>query len=302
MRAHARTRVQRLLLPYLLAAPAFALMLGVLMYPLAHAIVTSFSSEATIFHPARFVGLANYRAALSDPIFGRATGNTLYWTIAVTVAEVVVGLYFALLLHQRFAGRGIFRGLVMLPWLIPSVVGAIGWAFMFNPDYGFINQALNQGGLGHLAHPWLGDPTTALPAAILVGTWKGFGFYMLMLLAGLQNIAPELYEAARIDGAGRLALFRHITLPGLRTVLFSSALLGIIWTANYFDAIYILTGGGPARLTETLPIFVFVTAFTYFNINEAIAASNLLLLLVLVLLLVYVVAFSRFSTAEDRLL
>jgi multiple sugar transport system permease protein len=291
-----------LLLPYLLAAPAFALMLGVLVYPLVHALVNSFSSEATIFHPARFVGLANYQAALADPIFARAVGNTLYWTVAVTVGEVLVGLYFALLLQQRFVGRGLLRGFVMLPWLIPSVVGALGWAFMFNPDYGFINQALNQSGLGSLARPWLGDPTTALPAAILVGTWKGFGFYMLMLLAGLQGISPELYEAARMDGAGHLALFRHITLPGLRAVLFSSVLLGIIWTANYFDAIYILTGGGPARLTETLPIFVFVTAFTNFNINEAIAASNLLLLIVVALLVVYVVAFSRFSSAEDRLL
>jgi multiple sugar transport system permease protein len=139
-----------------------------------------------------------------------------------------------------------------------------------------------------------------MPAAIFVGSWKGFGFYMLMLLAGLQSIPTDLYEAGRIDGAGRLALFHHITLPGLRPVLFSSILLGIIWTANYFDAIYILTGGGPARLTETLPIFVFVTAFTNFNINEAIAASNLLLLLVVALLVIYIVAFSRFSTAVDR--
>ncbi len=300
MRSATRGTLQRVLLPYALAAPAFVLMLAILVYPLIQAMVASFSVEASLFHPAHFVGLANYENAVNDPVFFRAIGNTFYWTIGVTVGEVILGMYFALLLHRRFWGRGLYRGLIMLPWLIPSVVGALGWAFMFNPDYGFINQALSQSGLSRLTHSWLADPTTAMPAAIFVGSWKGFGFYMLMLLAGLQSIPTDLYEAGRIDGAGRLALFHHITLPGLRPVLFSSILLGIIWTANYFDAIYILTGGGPARLTETLPIFVFVTAFTNFNINEAIAASNLLLLLVVALLVIYIVAFSRFSTAVDR--
>lgn len=291
---------RRGLTPYLLAAPAFILMLSVLVYPVLNNIVQSFRTEATVFSPARFVGLANYQSVIEDTNFARSVGNTLYWTIAVTILEFVVGLYFALLLHRNVKGRGLYRGVVILPWIVPGVVAALGWLFMYNADFGVVNATLRGAGAGNLAHPWLGDPTTAMPAAIVMGTWKGFGFYMLILLAGLQNISLELYEAARIDGANRLHLFRHVTLPGLRPVIFSAILLGIIWTANYFDAIYILTGGGPARLTETLPIFIFVTAFTNFDLNEAIAASNVLLVLILILIALYLGLFSRLSLREDR--
>ncbi len=297
-----RRSYSQVLLPYALVAPAFALMLGVLVYPLLNSVVQSFWSETTVFSPARFVGLANYQSVVNDPIFGRAIGNTLYWTIAVTGLQFALGLYFAMLLHQRFRGRGLYRGVIILPWLVPSVVAALGWAFMFNADYGVINQTLRQQGLGSFAHPWLGDPSTAMLTAIGLGAWKGYGFYVLMLLAGLQNISVDLYEAARIDGANVGQLFRYITLPGLRPIILSSVLLGLIWTANYFDAIFILTGGGPARLTETMPIFVYVTAFSNFNLNEAIAGSNLLLLIVLGIIAVYLVLFTRVSTSEDRLL
>jgi multiple sugar transport system permease protein len=209
------------------------------------------------------------------------------WTLGVTIGQVVVGLYFALLLHQRFPGRWLARMAVIIPWVLPGVVVAVTWRFMYSQDFGLINLVLRELGLGQFAHAWLGDRQTAMLAVIVVGIWKGFGFYTLMFLAGMQTIPVELYEAAKIDGAtGRQQLF-GITLPLLRPVMITSTVLGLIWTSNYFEAIFVMTGGGPARSTETLPMFIYNTGFTFYRIEEAMAGSNLLMLIVLVMLGLY---------------
>ena len=216
-------------------------------------IVSSMFSRPTFTRPSVFIGLANYLEVLNDPIFPTAVKNTFIWTIGVTFGQVILGAYFALLTHRRFPGRWLVRVLVILPWVLPGIVGAITWRFMYHQELGLINNVLRSVGLGHLAQSWLGNAQTAMLAAIIVGIWKGFGFYALMFLAGLQTIPTQLYEAAKIDGAnGRQQLFK-ITLPLLRPVAVTSTVLGLIWTSNYFDAIFILTGGGPARATETLP-------------------------------------------------
>jgi multiple sugar transport system permease protein len=175
------------------------------------------------------------------------------------------------------------------------------WRFLYAGDFGLFNQTLRAIGLDNLTRAWLTNLETAMPAVMLVGVWKGFGFYMVMLLAGLQGIPTDIVEAARLDGAGRPQMLRDITLPLLRPVILMSVVLGLIWTSNYFEAIYILTGGGPARATETLPIFIFNTAFHFYRLNEAIAGAIILLLLVVSMVTIYMLLFFRLNKQEDVL-
>jgi multiple sugar transport system permease protein len=274
-------------LAYAFSAPALLAVIGVLFYPIISLLITSLYSKPTLSRPSAFIGLVNYLTVLADPIFSSAVWNMFVWTLGVTIGQVVVGLYFALLLHQRFPGRWLARMAVIIPWVLPGVVVAVTWRFMYSQDFGLINLVLRELGLGQFAHAWLGDRQTAMLAVIVVGIWKGFGFYTLMFLAGMQTIPVELYEAAKIDGAtGRQQLF-GITLPLLRPVMITSTVLGLIWTSNYFEAIFVMTGGGPARSTETLPMFIYNTGFTFYRIEEAMAGSNLLMLIVLVMLGLY---------------
>jgi multiple sugar transport system permease protein len=164
---------------------------------------------------------------------------------------------------------------------------------MYHQELGLINNTLKAVGLDHLARSWLGQKDTAMPAVIVVGIWKGFGFYTLMFLAGIQTIPNELYESARIDGAGERQQLFSITLPLLRPVAITSTVLGLIWTSNYFDAIFVLTGGGPARSTETLPMYVYNTAFAHYRFEKGTAGSNILLLVVLIILVLYGIFLTR---------
>lgn len=281
------------LLAYLFLAPTLIIIALVLFYPIINLVMTSFYSRPTLSRPSVFIGVENYLEVLNDPIFPLAVRNTLLWTFGVTLGQVLLGLYFALILHRRFPGRWLARMLVIVPWVLPGIVVAVTWRFMYSQDFGLINLVLRSIGLENLAQPWLGSQQTAMPAAIVVGIWKGFGFYALMFLAGLQTIPTELYESARIDGAGERQQLRFITLPLLRPVAITSTVLGLIWTSNYFDAIFVLTGGGPARATETLPMFIYNTAFSFYRTEEAMAGSNILMVIVLLLLVFYGVILTR---------
>jgi multiple sugar transport system permease protein len=226
--------------------------------------------------------------------------NTFIWTFGVTIGQVILGLYFALILHRRFPGRWLARALVIIPWILPGIVSAVTWRFMYSQDFGLINLVLRSIGLPQFAHAWLGDVQTAMISVIIVGIWKGFGFYTLMFLSGMQTIPTELYESARIDGANERQQLLGITLPLLRPVMITSTVLGLIWTSNYFDAIFVMTGGGPARATETLPMFIYNTGFSFYRTEEAMAGSNILMFVVLALLGVYFVVTRLISPGSRR--
>ncbi len=280
-------------LAYLFLAPVLITIALVLFYPIINLVRTSFYSQPTYFHPSEFIGFKNYRAVLHDPIFPTAVKNTFYWTFGVTLGQVIVGMYFALLLHRHFPGRWLARMLVIIPWVLPGIVVAVTWRFMYHQELGLINNTLKAIGLDDMARSWLGRKETAMPAVIVVGIWKGFGFYTLMFLAGMQAIPNELYESARIDGAGERSQLFSITLPLLRPVAITSTVLGLIWTSNYFEAIFVLTGGGPARSTETLPMYVYNTAFAHYRFEKGMAGSSILMLVVLTILAVYGLFLSR---------
>jgi len=295
MQPSRRQALHENLLAYLFLLPAILAIVLVLFYPIINLFVTSFFSRPTLTRPSHFIGLVNYLSVLQDPIFPTALRNTIVWTLGVTIGQVMIGMYFALILHLRFPGRWLARALVIVPWILPGIVVAVTWRFMYSQDFGLINLVLRGIGLDQLAHAWLGDVQTAMIAVIVVGIWKGFGFYTLMFLAGMQTIPTELYEAARIDGANDRQQLVRITLPLLRPVLITSTVLGLIWTSNYFDAIFVMTGGGPARSTETLPMFIYNTGFAFYRTEEAMAGSNVLMVIVLLLLGVYLLIARRIS-------
>jgi multiple sugar transport system permease protein len=272
---------------YLYILPAFLVMGIVVYYPMLYNIVLSLFSEQVFDEPARFIGLGNYAALLADAGMYNATLLTLAWTFLLTLLQYAAGLITALLLDSRAAASRALRALYILPWIVPAVVTAIAFRFMYNFDYGLINATLRSLGLGGLARAWIATPGTAFGAAIVLGVWKGFPFYMLMLLAGLQTIPRDLINAAQIDGATPFGVLRHIKMPFLMPVTLSSLILGIIWTANYFDGIYLLTGGGPANATMTLPIYIYQTAFSSFELTRASTASILLLVLVVAVAVPY---------------
>ena len=295
-----RNALRENVVAYLFMLPTIIVMLGVLLYPIISLFATSFYSRPTLSRPTEFIGFGNYLSVLSDPAFLPAVKNTLIWTAGVTLGQTMLGLYFALILHRPFPGRWLARMLVIVPWVLPGIVVAVTWRFMYHQDIGLVNNLLRAVGLGELARSWLGNRDTAMIAVMIVGIWKGFGFYSLMFLAGLQTIPKDLYEAARIDGADeRQQLFR-ITLPLLRPVMLTTVVLGLIWTSNYFEAIFVLTGGGPARSTETLPMFIYNTAFSFYRTEEAMAGSNILLLLVLAILGVYFLIMNRGKLTAAR--
>lgn len=238
----------------LLLAPAIALLGAVAMYPIVTTVWLSLHRSILVFHEQHFVGLANWSALMGDARFWGALRTTLYFVAVAVTVELALGLAFALLLHASFRGRGLMRAAVLVPWAIPTVVAARLWSWMFNVDHGVIPSLLP----GHEVN-WLGAPGYALHAGILVDVWKTTPFVTLILLAGLQAIPAELSRAAQLDGAGPLKIFWSITLPLLRPAIAVAAVFRGLDAMRVFDAVYVLTGGGPANTTETLSIYAYKT-------------------------------------------
>jgi multiple sugar transport system permease protein len=230
--------------------PAGLLLAGVALVPIATAVWLSFRSVLLVFHRNEPAGWSNYAFLLHDARFGNALANTLYFAVVSVTLEVAIGLPLALLLHRSFRGRSALRAAVLVPWCIPTVVSARMWAWLWNPDYGLVTRLLGVGDV-------LGIPGRAMHAAILVDVWKSTPFVALLLLAGLAGIPDEVHRAARVDGASRWRIFASITLPLLGPTLAITVLFRGLDALRVFDAVYVLTGGGPANTTETLSIYAY---------------------------------------------
>ena len=232
-----------------LAAPAMAILAGVAVLPVLAALWLSLHRSILVFHEERFIGIANFRFLFSDGRFWSALGTTAYFTAVAVAAELLIGLPVAMLLQR---GGGFFRAAILLPWAIPTAVSARMWAWLFNADYGLLHRLLP-------GVDWLGSPRTALHAAILVDVWKTTPFVALILLAGLSAIPGDVVKAARVDGARPARIFFSITLPLLRPAILLALLFRSLDAFRVFDAIYVLTEGGPANATETLSIYAYKT-------------------------------------------
>ena len=236
-------------------APAAVTLAAVTLFPAIYILWLSLEQRSPVLGAVRFVGAANYLRLLSDARFWNALGNTVYFTAVSVALELALGLVMALLLRRAFRGRALIYAVVLIPWAVPTVVTARMWEWMYNADYGVINYLLG------IQINWLGSPGWAMHAAILMDVWKSTPFAALLLLAGLQNIPAELYHAAAVDGAGRWTAFRRVTLPLLMPLMLVVLILRTIDAFRVFDAIYVLTGGGPANGTETLSIYAYKVLF-----------------------------------------
>ncbi|MEX6508942.1 carbohydrate ABC transporter permease [Jiella sp. M17.18] len=257
-----RRRLRRdAFLPYALLTPAVVVVLIIVFAPMIEALVTSFY-DYVLFRPnaAAFVGIANYVKLFHDPVFWTSLWQTALWIGLTVPLQMGLGLIAALLLNRDFAWRGLARALVIIPWALPSVVIALMWRWIYDPNIGVLNDLLLRLDIVRAAIPWLASPDVALYAVIATLTWQGFPFFAVMILAGLQGIPKSQYEAAAIDGASAWRQFRHITLPGIGPILATAGLLRTIWVANSIDVIFVMTGGGPGYSTYTLPLFAFVKA------------------------------------------
>lgn len=269
-------------MPYWLLSPAVLATLIVVFYPMLQAGITSLYYEI-LWKPkaTRFIGLDNFIAIARDPVFRASLGRTALW-IGITVPlQLALGFVTALLLNQQFRWRTLARSLILIPWALPSVVIGLMWSWIYHPQVGLLNDLLLRVGMLNSAIPWLADPDTALYSIIAALVWQGFPFFAIMILAGLQTIPANLYEAAAIDGATTWQQFVEITLPGLKSVLVTAVMLRIIWVANSMDVIYVMTGGGPGYATHTLPLYAFKRTYSSmdFGYGSALAVTFALLLL-----------------------
>ena len=266
---------------WLFMAPSLLILAVFVVYPMSQALYLSFT-DYDVLTPAEWVGLGNYRELLEDEAFRRALLNTLYYAGVTTPVSVGLALGTAILLNRRFPLRGLGRTAIFLPVVVGLAVVAIAWGFLLDPDIGLISHWLGKVGLTS-QQGWVRDPDLAMLAVMLVGIWKNFGFYMVIYLAGLQSIPRDLYEAARLEGAGAWGRFRHVTWPLLANQTLLVLILCATATLQAFDQIYVMTRGGPFFRTETLVMLIYRQGFDEFRFGYAAAISWVLVVLILAL-------------------
>jgi multiple sugar transport system permease protein len=269
-------------------APAALTLIGLALYPSLWVLWLSLQQRIPIFGIARFVGLEHYGFLAGDPRFWNAAWVTLVFTSASVALELVLGLAVALALKGQRAGRRLALSLLLLAWALPSVVTAKLFEWLYHPSAGLINVLL-----GGRALNWLGDPTLALPGLILADVWRTMPFVALLCYARLLTIPPEVYEAARVDGAGRLATLTLVTLPLLRSILLVALLFRTLDALRAFDLMYVLTGGGPASTTETLTVYAYRSLFQTLQLGFGAAIGVVIFALVMAIAGVYLRALRR---------
>jgi multiple sugar transport system permease protein len=282
---------------WLFVAPALAIIGLFFFLPAAAAFVLSLTDfdiyALSDLRNLRFVGLSNYGVLLTDPLFWQALRNTIYFVVVGAPLSIAASLGAALLLNSRLARfKAFFRTALFAPVVTTLVAVAVIWRYLLHARYGLINYAL--GGLGVGPVDWLGDPRWAMPAIILFAVWKNFGYNMIIFVAGLQTIPEDLYEAARIDGAGAWARFRHVTLPGLAPVVLLVTLLTVAGYLQLFAEPYVMTQGGPAQSTVSVLYFMYEQGFKWWNLGTASAVAFLLFVLMLA------VTFAQLTIARRR--
>ncbi|HLA48573.1 MAG: ABC transporter permease [Nitrospinae bacterium RIFCSPLOWO2_12_39_15] len=271
----------------LFVIPALILLSLVTIYPIIYVFYLSLHRRLLIFNISKFVWFENYLFLLNDNRFWNAFKNTIYFTVVSVSLELLIGLFVAVLLNRAFRLKGLMRAVILIPWAIPTVVSARMWEWMYNTDFGILNYVLGS------EINWLGSPFWAMNAAIFMDVWKTTPFVAILLIAGLQVIPQELYQAARIDGAGGWAIFRRITLPLLKPVILIVLIFRTLDAFRVFDAVYVLTGGGPANTTETLSIYAYKVLFQTLQFGYGSTLSAVVFLCTGIISIFYIRILSR---------
>jgi arabinogalactan oligomer/maltooligosaccharide transport system permease protein len=282
-----------------LVVPSFVLLAAVVFYPFFYNLLLAFGNmNLTKIRDWQFIGLRQFTKIFTEPSqpdFYAVFGKTIIWTVVNVTFHVALGVFLALLLNQKIRGKAIYRTLLILPWAIPQYIVALTWRGMFNYEYGSINAILTR----YLSLPaveWLRSPTEAFLACIITNVWLGFPFMMVVALGALQSIPHELYEAAEIDGASSWHKFKTITIPLIKPVMIPAITLGIVWTFNNLNIVWLVSNGGePSDNTHILVSFVYKAAFNYYSFSYAAALS----LVIFLLLFVFSTVFMRQSKATE---
>lgn len=269
--------------------PTLLIMGLMLYYPMIGTVIESFHDTSFISPEPRYVGWAIYEKIWNSRQFPQLVWNSVAWTLGVVLLQNFLGFFAAMLLNQKLPGQGMMRALVMLPFVLPGVVTAILWRFMYDPQLGLINSILLRFGLIEDNAAWLASSDTAMAAVIFVAVWKGFPFSMLIFLAALQNVDKSQLEAATLDGAGAWRRLIDVTIPSIREVIVVNIVLTLILTFNYFDIVWVLTKGGPQNSTHIFPTKIFETGFGQFRFGDAAVYGVFSILILAVLVALYVI-------------
>lgn len=283
-------RIPRRMEPYLMIAPVVVLFLVLIGVPIVILIRYSLLDNVIFVQQSHFVGFSNYTSILRSASFWSAVEHTLIFTVVCVLAQLALGFAFATLLNTKDVGRvtkAVFRVIYILPWMFTAVIVALLWRLLLDPN-GVINYLLGLIGVVRKAFPWLATPGWAMGCIIVINIWAGYPFFMITLLAGLQSVSPELYEAARVDGADYAQQLRNVTLPHLRPIIIGIGLLDVLWTTQQFTLVWITTGGGPLGSTQVLGTYIYTLAFQSYLMSPAAASAILLLLGSLVVAIFYV--------------
>ncbi len=285
-----KSKLRKKATPYLFLSPTLILMIVLLVIPICLVIKYSFQDNAIVVKAPEFVGVENYEKILGDEDFWNAAKNTVFFVVVSVAAHLVLGMGFALLLNTDYFGgrtKTIARVIYVLPWVFTASVIAILWKLMLQP-HGIIDYLLSFVNLATKDTEWLSSRQTALPTITFVNIWCGYPFYMISILAGLQGISSDLFESAALDGANTWKTFWNITIPQLKPILISIAMLDFIWTIQSFSVIWMLTGGGPVKSTETLSIYIYKLAFNRTQYAHASTAAVIVLAVCILFAVFYV--------------
>lgn len=272
---------------FLLVIPGLVVFCAIILYPFISAVLLSFTDRSLLFPGSNWVGLENYRKLFLNVYFFKTMLTTLWFVAGATLLPFVLGFIWAIVLHEQFFASQALRGITLVDWIIPGTAIGFLWSWIFNGEYGILNGLLLKTGLIQKGVPWLGQTTTALLCVIISRAWQMLPWYMAFLLGGLQGVSHEQVEAARIDGANNIQVFRHVVLPGMRQIVNIVLVLGAIGNLQHFDIPWTMTQGGPARATMTFSLEVYTTAFKNWKIGTAATIGTIWAILLLVFNIVY---------------
>lgn len=272
-------------LGYLLIIPVVILIFIIIGIPFINALYLSFTNKVAGSDP-KLIGFKNYISLIKDPDYLMVLRNTFVYTFVCIAAKLVIGLFLAVVLNQKFFGRSVIRTLLLLPWAVSGMVAAMSWKWMYNDTYGIINSLLMQAHIIKEPVLWLSDPKLALLSCIIVNVWRGVPFFFFSILGGLQTIDSQMYEAADIDGAGTLRKFFSVTVPSLKPVIIITSVLSTIWTFNDFENVYLITGGGPIHASSIISTYTYEIAFLQNEMGKAMSVAGSVIPIILLMIII----------------
>ncbi|MCL4385792.1 MAG: sugar ABC transporter permease [Cyanobacteria bacterium] len=277
------------IVPYLFIIPSAILIAIIDLYPIISGVIDSFLNiNLLINRPIKFIGFENYINLFKNYLFGIAFYKSIIWTLTLLAGEMILGFIVAWLLNRDIKGRKFFRLIILIPWIIPNAIAGIIWKWIYAEQYGLFNYSLSKLGIINNYISWLGTSKTAFWSVLFAALWRELPFVILVLLAAMQSINKDQYEAAEVDGANEIQKFFHITLPSIKNITIILAILTSIWNFNQFDIIQVMTKGGPGTATLTMPIFSYELFLQSFQVSYASSAATMMLIIMIVPMYIYI--------------